>query len=181
MKLLSVGIFVLGLIVIGVSSHRIGMAISDIVTYAGLWTSIYGVILTFVQIMKIQRTTEATAKAIKDTRAQMDLVLSVSDVSKHVVNLRFIKECVTNNKMELARLRLGDVKDFMTKIGYIEDLKYDKHTYKRLINSLESNINSLEQDINNTQKVDKNIFAKDLESVVSFLMEVENKLKSKQI
>ena len=173
--------FFIGITLIAVISNKFGVAINDILTYEGLWVSVYGVFITLVQILKVKKTTEATDQAIKDTRAKMDLILSVAEVSKHVVNLRFIKECVTNNKMELARLRLGDVKDFMSKIGYIEDLRYDKSSYKRLINSLEININSLEQEINQTQKVDKNVFAKDIESVATFLIEVENKLKSQKI
>lgn len=181
MKIVIGAFFFIGIVFIAAVSNKFDVTINDIVTYEGLWVSVYGVFITLVQIMKVKKTTEATDLAIKDTRAKMDLILSVAEVSKHVVNLRFIKECVTNNKMELARLRLGDVKDFMSKIGYIEDLRYDKSSYKRLINSLELNINSLEQEINQTQKVDKNVFAKDIESVATFLIEVENKLKSQKI
>lgn len=105
--------------------------------------------------------------------------MSVAQVAKNTSELRYVKECVTNGKMELARLRLGDVKDFMSAIGFIDDLDYDKSIYKKLVNTLESNLNSLEQEINKTQSLDKNVFSKDIEKVVSFLMEVENKLKSK--
>lgn len=181
MIIIYVLLYIFVLVVISITAHTFGAQINDILTYGGLWTSIYGLFLTFLQLMKLQKTTDATADAVKATREKMDLMLSISDISKHVVNLRFVKECVTNSKMELARLRLGDVKDFINKIGYIEGLKYDAQTYKWLINSLESNINSLEQEINKTQKVDKDILAKDLERVASFLMQIEYELKSKKI
>lgn len=148
-------------------------------TYLGLWISIYGVILTLVQVMKLKKITEATEEAIKTTRKQVNLILSVSDTAKHVANIRFIKEYITNDKVEMARLRLSDVKDFMSRIGYITDLEYDKNKYKKLINTLEANLNSLELDINRSQKLDKNIICTELEKVASFLTDIENNLKSK--
>lgn len=179
MKFWGWGIFIIGIVVIVWVSYCNEIVFKDLITYEGLWVSVYGVILTLIQVLQLKKTTEATEEAVIATRKQMDLILSISDISKHVVNLRFVKECVTNGKMELARLRLSDVKDFMSKIGYITDLTYDKNTYKRLVNSIEANMNSLEIEINSNQPVDRNVLSKDLESVASFLIDVENKLKSK--
>ena len=167
--------FLIGAIVIGV----FGVKENAVFTYEGLWISVYGVLLTFIQVSRVKKTTEATEEAIKTTRTHMDHLLSISDISKHVAYLRFVKECVTNDKMEMARLRLGDIKDFMTKIGYIRDLDIDQYKHGRLINTLEANLNCLDQDINQTQKVDKVVFCNDLEKVASFLMSIENELKAK--
>lgn len=180
MKFWSVFIFIIGCILIWMLKYISMLDTSQILTYEGLWASIFGVILTLWQVMQLKDTAKATKEAVKATRKQMDLILSVSDVSKHVANLRFVKEYMTNDKTEMARLRLGDVKDFMSKIGYIDDLEYDINTYKRLINSLEANLNSIELEINKTQLIDKNVFCKDLEKVASFLMDIENKLKSRK-
>lgn len=180
MKFWSIFIFIIGCVLIWSLRYITELEPSLILTYEGLWASISGVILTLWQVVQLKDTTKATKEAVKATRKQMDLILSVSDVSKHVANLRFVKEYLTSDKIEMARLRLGDVKDFMSKIGYIDDLDYDNYTYKRLINSLEANLNSIEQEMNKTQLIDKNVFCKDLEKVASFLMDVENKLKSRK-
>ena len=148
-------------------------------TYEGLWVSFYGVAMTFFQVLKLKDTAAATEIAVQETRKQMKLVLSVAQIAKNISDLRYVKECVTNDKLELARLRLGDIKDFMSEIGYIDGLDYDKNSYRKLVITLEGNLHSIEQDINGTQFIDKNVFSKELERVVSFLMEVENKLKSK--
>lgn len=79
-------------------------------TYEGLWISVYGVILTFIQVSRVKKTTEATEEAIKSTRTHVDHVLSISDISKHVAYLRFVKECITNDKMILDRLLRKDKK-----------------------------------------------------------------------
>lgn len=149
-----------------------------IFTIEGLLFSVYGVVLTLIQVMHLQKITKATETAVKETRGHIKLVLSVAQTAKNVSDLRYVKECITNDKFELARLKLGDVKDFLSEIGYIEGLTYDKSLYKKLVNSMESNMYSLEQAIHGTQLVDKNIFCKDVERVVAFLIDVENKLKS---
>ena len=172
-------VFLVGIIIIWFASNQFEVSTPDKLTYEGLWVSFYGVALTFFQVLKLKGTAAATERAINETKTQMKLVLSVAQVAKNTSELRYVKECVTNGKMELARLRLGDVKDFMSAIGFIDDIDYDKSIYKKLVNTLESNLNSLEQEINKTQSLDKNVFSKDIEKVVSFLMEVENKLKSK--
>lgn len=177
--LISVIILLASVAIIIVLGMVTNMDMSLILTYEGLWISIFGVILTLIQVMKIKKTTDVTEEAVKSTRKQMNLVLSVSDTAKHVANIRFIKECITNDKLELARIRLSDVKDFMGRIGYIDDLEYDKSKYKKLINSLEANLNSIEQKINANQEVDKLVFCKDIERVATFLIDVENNLKSR--
>lgn len=177
--LISVIILLASVAIIIVLGMVTNMDMSLILTYEGLWISIFGVILTLIQVMKIKKTTDATEEAVISTRKQMNLVLSVSDTAKHVANIRFIKECITNDKLELARIRLSDVKDFMGRIGYIDDLEYDKSKYKKLINSLEANLNSIEQKINANQEVDKLVFCKDIERVATFLIDVENNLKSR--
>lgn len=173
-----VSMIIVGLVIVFIG-YVINLDVTLIVTYVGLFVSVYGVILTLLQVMKIKKTTDATEEAVISTRKQMNLVLSVSDTAKHVANIRFIKECITNDKLELARIRLSDVKDFMGRIGYIDDLEYDKSKYKKLINSLEANLNSIEQKINANQEVDKLVFCKDIERVATFLIDVENNLKSR--
>lgn len=116
---------------------------------------------------------------MNETKTQMKLILSVAHIAKNVAELRYVKECITNDKMELARIRLGDVKDFISEIGYIEGLCFDRVVYRKLVNSIDANLYSLEQTIHGTQKVDKDVFSRDIEKVVTFLIDIENKLKSK--
>lgn len=176
---LYLALFILGSILIAWLSFNAGDELSIILTYEGLWVSTYGVGLTFIQVIKLKKTTDATNDAVNETKTQMRLVLSVSHIAKNVAELRYVKECITNDKMELARLRLSDVKDFISEVGYIDGLNFDKSVYKKLVNSIDANLNSLEQTINDTQKVDKDVFSRDIEKVVTFLIDIENKLKSK--
>lgn len=172
-------VFIAGCVIIALVSCNVGVTQSVVLTYEGLWVSAFGVVLTFIQVIKLKKTTEATELAVIETKAQMKLIISVAHIAKNVAELRYVKECITNGKMELARLRLGDIKDFISEIGYIDGLNFDRTNYKKLVNSIDANLYSLEQTINGTHNVDKDVFSRDIEKVVTFLIDIENKLKSK--
>lgn len=172
-------LFITGCALIAWVSFSAGDELSIVLTYEGVWISAFGVVLTFIQVMQLKKTTEATEIAVNETKTQMKLILSVAHIAKNVAELRYVKECITNDKMELARIRLGDVKDFISEIGYIEGLCFDRVVYRKLVNSIDANLYSLEQTIHGTQKVDKDVFSRDIEKVVTFLIDIENKLKSK--
>lgn len=170
------GALFIGIIVFG---KRGGLSIGDIVTYEGLFTSVYGVILTFIQVWKLKSTADATNKAVEDTANKIDQMLSIAEASKYVTHLRSVKEYVTNGKLELARLRMHDIKDFMNHIAFIKNISYNKQTYKNLLGVLDSNLHSIDQALHAKSQIDIVVFDEDIERVVSFLSNIENQLKIK--
>lgn len=81
--------------------------------------------------------------------------------------------------MSLHKLRLCDVKDFMTRVEFIKRIEFDREEFGRLKKRVEIGLSNLDKQINNKGKLDKIIFCQDMEEVATILSTLENQLKSK--
>lgn len=181
--LLAIIFFVLlGSIIIGLyykyTSQEL-QTIFNLATLLGLYVSIYGLGVTLWQIIALQNITESTKSAVTETREKIEQILSISDIAKIVTTIRIIEEYINSEKYELAKLRLCDVKDFMMRIEFISNIKFDKDDFGRLKKRVEIGLNNLDKQMSNKGKLDKVVFCQDMEEIASMLSQLENQLKSK--
>lgn len=153
--------------------------IFNFVTLISGYISAYGLIVAIVQILVLQNITKSTRQAINETKAKINQLLSIADLAKTIAILRIIQEYINNDKYEHAKIRLCDVKDFMTRIEYIKDLDYNKEVFKKLRKRIEINLSNLDKQISNNIVINKIIFCSDMEEIASMLSKLENQLKTK--
>ncbi|WP_289731409.1 hypothetical protein [uncultured Alistipes sp.] len=153
--------------------------IFNLSTLIGGYISAYGLFVAILQIFALQAITQSTQTAVKETKEKVEQILSISDLAKIVANIRFIEECINSDKYELAKLRLCDVKDFMTRVEFIKRIEFDREVFGRLKKRVEIGLSNLDKQINNKGKLDKIIFCQDMEEVATILSTLENQLKSK--
>lgn len=151
----------------------------NLVTLIGGYISAYGLFVTILQIFALQNITQSTQTAVKETRERVEQILSVADLAKTVAILRIIEEYVNNDKYELAKLRLCDVKDVMMRIEFIEKINLDKEEFNKLRNRVEIGLNNLDKQIGDKCAIEKDVFCKDMEEVATMLGRLESQLKSK--
>lgn len=153
--------------------------IFNLATLLGFYVSIYGLAVALWQIIALQNITKSTQLAVAETREKVEQILSISDLAKTVTIIRIIEEYINSEKYELAKLRLCDVKDFMTRVEFIEKIEFDKDDFGRLKKRVEIGLNNLDKQMGGKGRLDKVVFCQDMEEIASMLSRLENQLKSK--
>lgn len=155
----------------------------DLINFIGIFgsiASIAGILISYFQILSVKEISESTKKAIDNSLNEMIKTFSVSDLSRTIKLTQEIQGFIRASKYESALLRMSDLKSVMIQIRHVKTLNemYLSEDYKIIstdINIDISNINNVL--LNKKNGVDYQKICVNLENVVTFLTNLENKLK----
>jgi hypothetical protein len=149
-------------------------------TWLGSLTALYGIWLTYVQIMSVKQTAETTKKAVESSSQLINKILSVSEITKGTKVIQEVQTYFLHQKNELALLRMKDLKAILIQIKYNQELaRFTKiDTYTSLITDLSIDINNLNDSILGTKKGFNVVKAnQNLSNIETVLTDFESKLK----
>lgn len=82
----------------------------------GIGLTLFGVIITIVQIYKLKSLNEATKLAVEETTKKVEKIVSIQNLSICGELIETIQENIRNNKFEVANLRIKDLQDKIIEI-----------------------------------------------------------------
>ena len=151
-------------------------------TLYGTYASLYGLIIAYLQLIKIKVAAQQTKIAVQETSIRMNQILSVSDLSKSIKTIQEIQNYMMAKKYELALLRMKDLRFALNTVQHSQNITNTVHseTYSQCLVNLGIDIVNLNDLINgyktglNFSKVNQN-----LDSLETFIGNIENELKYK--
>jgi len=185
-KIGAIIIFIVGTLIMGIvffSLPNEDQTVINVFTLFGTFFSLFGLAMAYIQIHSINKTSKLTKLAVEKSLLRINQVLSVSELSKANKIIQEIQSYLTNNKHELALLRMKDLKSILIQIKYNDDLtEYTNNSvYNQNITDMGSDINNLHDSIiGNKKGVNFSRLNQNLESLATILAEFENKLKYKK-
>lgn len=148
-------------------------------TIIGLYISICAFVITVWQVWGIKDRTESIQSAVVATQNKIQYIFSVADIAKTISTIRAIKDDIDNERFDVARVRLCDVKDLLESLDYMENITLDRKELNRVRTNTLINLSSIDKQIRNTQELDRVTFNKDMEEVATLLNGVNSQLKNK--
>ena len=177
--------FIIGTIIITsvfISLEVSQKTIANAFTLFGTYFSLYGILIAYLQIQSIRETSEKTKEAVEQSSSRINQILSVSDLSKSNKVIQEIQIFLQNDKLELALIRMKDLKSILIQVKFNDDLSEytEDHLYNQNITDLGADINNLYDQITGIKKgLNFSKINQNLERLSTILMELENKLKYK--
>ncbi|WP_374460242.1 hypothetical protein [Chryseobacterium taeanense] len=152
----------------------------NLITIFGTYLSLFGIIMSFIQIYDLKAINDKTQKEVNESLKKINNILSVSELSKSLKIVDEIQSSLRANKNEVALIRMKDLKYVLIQIKHNKSLeKYTANDeYSDLLIDLSIDISNLSDNIFkphkniNVTKVNLN-----LEKISTKFSELENKLK----
>ncbi len=157
--------------------------IGEFVGICGSIASLFGVWVAYVQIKSVKDISQDIQKALEDKISIVNNSLTFADISRILSLAKDAKTYVHSSNLEMASVRLSDLKlDLVLLRQNSRILESDE------ISKLNSSINDIGIDIFNidTHNKDKeqitvDVIQSHLEDVLTFLADLEGKLKYKEL
>lgn len=149
----------------------------------GTFTSIYGLIVAYLQILSVKKTSELMKNEVEKANKNTIKIISISDLSKAIKLVQEIQQYLLSDKTESAVIRLKDLKSILINLKYNDQLKFftDKKDYKDSLGNISINITNLNNELLKIKsEISKSKIISDLEKVESQLGEFEGHLKFKK-
>ena len=179
-------IFIIGTLIISVVFFLISDSEQTVVnafTLFGTFFSLFGLVIAYIQIHSINKTSKYTKFAVEKSLLRINQVLSVSELSKANKVIQEIQYYLIQQKHEIALLRMKDLKSILIQVKYNNDLtEYaNDRVYNRNITDIGSDISNLNDLIIGVKKeLNFSRLNQNLENLATILTEFENKLKYKE-
>ena len=151
------------------------------ITVLGTYSSIFGIYLTYRQILSVGQIAKITETEIKQANERIITVLTVSDISKAIKIVPEIQGFLVNKKFEFALMRIKDLKRILFQIKFqnFEDI-VDNKIHKKLLSDLQKNIGLINEKIKNPDSIyDFSSAISNLEKIEDLLLELESYLRFK--
>ncbi len=171
-----------GIIVCGalaVKLWREGNSPSQIVSAVGDVASFFGLIIAILQIKSVKEITEATQRAISETKAHLITNLSISDLSKAIKLIEQIQLYLGHRNYELADVRLQDLRIILLQFGgNAVFLNYvGREDYDSLMKNIGIHRINLHDAIFKQKIINTTVINRTLENAINILVAVETELK----
>ncbi|MEC7770838.1 MAG: hypothetical protein VX798_06620 [Bacteroidota bacterium] len=181
--LFAVIFFVIGLIIVSIAYSFLPIdekTTVNFITVGGTYSSIFGIIIAYIQILTVKRTTELTKEKVEESNKRIAKTLSVSDLSKAIKLVHEIQNYLVAGKVESAIIRLKDLKSILIYLKYNDDLSKLTSTeiYTESLSNVSINMSNLTKELIGQKKgIDKSKIIEDLETIEDQLGEFEGHLK----
>lgn len=164
---------------IGVRFAREGKPLLDIVSAIGSIASLIGLPIAILQIKSVKDMTAATRTAVEDTKAQLDLNLSISDLSKAIKLAEQIQVYLGHQKYEMAHTRLQELRALL--VHFRGNTTFVKQTnqeeYANRLKDIGIHIINLYDAVFKERVIRIAVINRTLESVIEMLIAFEHKLR----
>src|ERR1700754_167651 len=85
----------------------------DYLSLLGTFLELYGLIIMFLELLEVKRTTELLQIAVNTTKTKFQSILSLSDISRSGKTIEEIQAYLGNEKLQMAYLRLKDLRKIL--------------------------------------------------------------------
>lgn len=154
--------------------------ILNYITYFGTFTSIFGLIMTYAQILSIKEIAEETKIKVENSLNKTFKILTISELSKSIKLVQEVQTYLSHNKLESAVIRLKDLKSILILLKYNTSIDSFTKTseYTQYLTNISINVTNLTQHIIGTKiGVNANKIISNLEDIENYLGEIEGHLK----
>ena len=168
-------IFLIGLFIIFFIFYFLPEAQKNLInyiTFSGTYSSLFGIMLAYTQIISVKETTENTKEKVEESNKRTIKILSVSELSKAIKLVHEIQNYLFADKSESAIIRLKDLKSILIQIKFNTELeKLTKtETYKESLADISINMTNLTQHlIGSKSGINKTKIISDLEIIENHL------------
>lgn len=151
--------------------------------YFGTFTTIYGLLITYAQIVGIREQSILTDLKVEESLNRTHKILSISKLSKSIKLVQEIQGYLRHSKLESAVIRLKDLKNILIQLKYNngidEFINSDQH--KDCLTNISVNTNNINQQLAGTKTgINVRKIISDLEIAENHLVEIEGHLKYKE-
>jgi hypothetical protein len=158
--------------------------IPNYITIIGTVLSLIGLLITYVNVFALKSEAIVISEQITRTYNKINQLNSIADISKAIKIVQEIQNFIHYKKIELALLRLRDLKCML--IQFSEDQLLNELTknkaFEEQIKDLGIDINSIDSYVlQSNRKVNFSDIIKNLEELSTYLTKFEMKFKATQI
>jgi hypothetical protein len=146
----------------------------------GTYSSVYGIIVAYVQILSVKETTENTEQRVEDANKRVMKMLSISDISKAIKTVHEIQNYLISNKDESSIIRLKDLKSILIQLKYNSEIGEltDSNDFTDSLATISIHMENLNYNLIGTKTgLNKGKIISDLEIIENQLNEFEGLLK----
>lgn len=159
---------------------REGKDLNTIVSAIGSVASLFGLVIAIIQLYGLRQITEATKRAVSDTRAQLILQISISDITRARKTIEQIQHHAKHNENSLTHLRLQDLRTIL--LQFSSDKRFvslvDKHSYADLLSDIGIHTRNIYNTmIDKSKPIDVTVINQTLEDCSTLLTTLETQLK----
>lgn len=172
------GIIVASLILFFVEKEK-----RDLLAYVAVFgtiASIVGLILAYIQILSLRDTSDTIKKEVEKTIKRVDVIVSISDISKTKTLIEDIQTYLRSKNYYGAIIRMGDLKEALVSAKYTIGLENIQKTtnYKNCVMNTGIDISSINDYlIKRETEPDVTSIMKNLESTKQLLVNYNNIIK----
>ena len=152
---------------------------TDAVGIAGSYASVFGIVYTFFQVMKVKSTAQQINNAVETSNGIILNINSIEDLTKSYQIASIIPNFINQGQLECAMLRmtdllksLGDIKNHK---GFTDDFPDRFESYCKI---LISDIKSLNSNIKTKSSIDLQFIIEHIIELTHFLNTVNFQLKN---
>lgn len=175
--MLLIGVFLIVLFIFILDSR----SLINILSVVGTMASFFGLAIAFIQIIALKQISEITQTTIGETKNKLILGISISDVTEAIKLISEIDNFFGNQKYEIARLKLIDLKDSLVQFKTSEEFKeiIDADSLNNLILDLNAQISALHVVVYSDEEIAYNpeSIITQIQDVSTYLSDFRNKIK----
>lgn len=153
----------------------------NIISVIGTMASLFGLAIAFIQIIALKEISVITQTTISDTKNKLMLGISISDVTEALSLVSEIDSFIGNQKYEIARLKIMDLREKLIQFKSSEEFKLivQEVRIKEIIETLNLQISILYNVVFSEIEVKFNSedVNSQLQEVATYLIDFKNKVK----
>lgn len=157
----------------------------NVLSIVGTMTSIFGLSIAFIQILTLKEISEHTQLTISETKNKLILGISISDVTESLSLVSDIDSFIGNQKYEIARLKLIDLRYKLIQFKSSDEFKIIVHEgrIKEIIETINIQISILYNIIFSEidLKFDSDVINSQLQEIATYLADFKNIIKYQTI
>jgi hypothetical protein len=183
--IISLVVFILGLLILSIYFYyqpENYKTILNYISYFGTYISIFGLLITYAQIMSVKEIAESTNLKVEETLNKTFKILIISELTKAIKLVQEIQNYLVNNKYEAGVIRLKDLKNILIQLKHHEIIKeFTKSSeYRQVLINISVNTTNITQHLNGTKVgINSGKIIGSLEEIENLLAEMEGHLKFK--
>lgn len=164
--------------VLWIKLARDGKSWSESISAVGSVASLVALVIAIAQILAVKKTAAATQQAVEQTKIQLLLNISISDLSKAIKLTEQIQTYLGLTKFEIAHLKLQELRILLVhfKGSALFVNQTDQVQYSNLLKEIGIHIVNLYNAVFKGKVIQIAHVNKTLESVIETLVAVEQKL-----
>lgn len=182
---ITIALIIIGLIV---SIYLVGFRLTDsektlvnVSTVIGTIASFFGLAIAFIQIFALKEISVITQATIQATKNKLMLGISISDVTESIKLISEIDSYIGNQKYEIARLKIVDLREKLIQFKSSEEFKLvvQDNRIKEIIDVLNVQISTLYNVIFSDVDIKYNPddITSQLQDIATHLTDFKNKIK----